>query len=368
MYWFLRPEKDATMYDILPNQNTGLDEIIEVAKTYYDQTTVDISRALIKFDLTELSSSMVNGNVPTDARMYLNLKISEANEIPLAYTIMVHAASQSWEMGVGTRFDDYTVNGVSWNHRISNDQTTTYWVPIPTGSTYASFAPGTTGSLDGRGGTWYTGSGYETSASFNYTGSDLRVDVTDIVRTWLSGSIDNNGFLLKHTTAVEDDTEDYGSLKWFSKETSTIYGPTLEVAWDNFAWNTGSLTELTASDAVVYIKNLYDEYKIGSRMKLTVGGRARYPQKTFSITSDYLTLQHLPSGSSYYSIIDAEAGDVIVPFGEYSKLSCDSDGNFFFVWTDNMEVERFYRIILKIERSDGTIQFIDNDYIFKLVR
>ena len=43
------------------------------------------------------------------------LKECESSEIPIDYTIYAYAVTQSWEMGIGTRFDDITTDGVSWN-------------------------------------------------------------------------------------------------------------------------------------------------------------------------------------------------------------------------------------------------------------
>ena len=53
MYNFLTASKDASVYLQQPNQNTGLDQILEVSKVYYGGTK-DISRALIKFDISAL--------------------------------------------------------------------------------------------------------------------------------------------------------------------------------------------------------------------------------------------------------------------------------------------------------------------------
>ena len=59
MYNFLTASKDATIYLQQPNQNTGLDEILEVSKVYYGSVR-DYSRTLIKFDLTYLSKSIAD--------------------------------------------------------------------------------------------------------------------------------------------------------------------------------------------------------------------------------------------------------------------------------------------------------------------
>ena len=58
MYSFLTASKDATIYLQQPNQNTGLDEIMEISKVYYGNIK-DVSRALIKFDLSSIMSNLV---------------------------------------------------------------------------------------------------------------------------------------------------------------------------------------------------------------------------------------------------------------------------------------------------------------------
>jgi hypothetical protein len=50
MIYFLTASKDATVYLQQPNQNTGLDEILEVQKVYYGNIK-DVSHALLKFDM-----------------------------------------------------------------------------------------------------------------------------------------------------------------------------------------------------------------------------------------------------------------------------------------------------------------------------
>jgi hypothetical protein len=55
-YYFLTASKDASVYLQQPNQNTGLDEILEVSKVFYGNIR-DKSRALLKFDVGYLSAS-----------------------------------------------------------------------------------------------------------------------------------------------------------------------------------------------------------------------------------------------------------------------------------------------------------------------
>ena len=65
MYYFVTSSKDSTIYLQQPTQNTGLDEVLEVSKTYYGSLK-DISRALIKFETTDFSSSVADGQRPLD--------------------------------------------------------------------------------------------------------------------------------------------------------------------------------------------------------------------------------------------------------------------------------------------------------------
>lgn len=361
MHIFYYPDKDATIYQVQNTQNTGLDEILEVEKAYYNGTLREVARTLIKFDLAEISSSITTGTI-TSPRFWLNLKTVQASQIPLSYTLHAYPVSQSWEMGVGTKFDGVTNTGVSWLYRDSSDSGS-LWVSGSTAIT-GSLAVNTTGSVDGSGGgTWYTSSA--ASQSFEYESTDLRMEVTNIVQNWLSGSIPNQGFILKHSFSVEEDSQDYGTLQFFSRDTNTIFPPTLEVAWNDSTLSTGSINELTEEERVVKIKNIRTEYQSGSRARFRLLAREYYPQKSFGTGSPYSIVKYLPT-SSYYSIKDAETEHTLIPFDDYTQLSVDASGSYFDQWI-SFQPERFYRVIIKTEK-DGLIDYYDNDQIFKVVR
>ena len=80
MHYFEFPTKDTTLYEDSGSQNTSLDEILEVRKDMNDAgTVIKISRALIKFDLTTISQSIVDGII-TNPTFYLNLYGSEKDK------------------------------------------------------------------------------------------------------------------------------------------------------------------------------------------------------------------------------------------------------------------------------------------------
>jgi hypothetical protein len=354
-YYFITASKDASVYLQQPNQNTGLDQILEVSKVYYGNIK-DVSRALIKFDLNALSQSIASGDTtPTDIRLVM--RETESNEIPLEYTIYAYPISQSWEMGNGTRFDDISTTGVTWTYR--DGQSAIDWITtnLATGSD--------SNPNDGTGGTWYTI--VSASQSFNYETADLNMNVKGIVNQWLSGSLPNDGFILKYSSSLENNTSDYGLLKFFSKETYTIHQPKLVVSWDDQTIATGSLQPLdvVSNDIVVRVKNLSTNYKIGSIKKLRIVGREKYPVKTFTNSFSYNDIKYLPI-TTYYQIKDLLSDDIIIPFGEHSKVSCDSLGNFIELNFSNWEVNRTYKLEFKM-LSDGDEIYYDDEITFGII-
>ena len=141
MYYFLTASKDTTIFSQQAVQNTGLDEILEVSKVYYGNLK-DTARSLVKFDLNTLPSKLSSGAV-TMSEAQIVIRETQPSEIALAYSLHIHPISQSWEMGIGTRFDNISTDGCTWNYRASGSK----WLPteVPNGGL-------ATGSYDGRGG------------------------------------------------------------------------------------------------------------------------------------------------------------------------------------------------------------------------
>jgi len=349
MYYFVTSSKDSSIYLQQPTQNTGRDEILEISKTYYGNLK-DISRSLIQFNTNEISSSLSSGEITASA-VELVIRECASVEIPTDYTIYAYPVSQSWDMGIGTRFDEISTDGCSWNKRTSSSN----WL-IGSSSLESS------GSFNGKGGMWLTGSA--TSQSFSYSSSDICMNVKSVLDNWVGGTIPNNGLILKHDSALENDTEDYGQLKFFSKETNTIYQPKLRIGWDDSTYTTGSLTELTSDDIHVTFKRLKTRYKRGSKPTIGVFAREKYPLKAYTNTYSYNDIKYLPT-TVYYQIKDVLTGEVVVPFHDnYTKVSCNSNGHYFTLNLQNWEVNRDYYIEIKINRNGVVEYFDDRDLTF----
>ena len=375
MHYFEYASKDTTLYEVSKSMNTGLDEILEIRKDMNsDGSVINVTRALIKFDLSYISQSVVDGLISSPT-YYLNLYDANSNSLNIEQTLYAYAISGSWDMGSGRSDSQPNIeDGCSWKYRDNND-TKTYWT-----------------SITGSGGAWFSGSdgqySLEASQSFTHEAADVRMDVTGIVNNWIysGSSYANEGFMLKRSGSIgnsdsslpEGDTTHYGRFVFFSRDTHTIYQPKLEVVWNDSKWATGSLSALSSDnldDMVLYMRGLRPEYKEKSKVKFRVIGRERYPEKTYSTSgysTGYTTAKYLPSGSTYYQIKDAYTEEIIVPFGSGSVVSCDSTGNYFNYWMDGLQSERFYRIEYKVVSGSGTadetVEFYDEKHTFKVVR
>ena len=380
MHIFTYIDKDATIYQKTKNtgvatteqknQNSGLDSILELQKYKIDGNYYN-SRVLLKFDMTSLSSEITAGTI-TNATHSLKLYTSQVNDIPLKYDVHAYPISKTWEMGTGKSTDNpITQDGVSWKYRNGYFKNTgTQW----TTSSYASSngAYYETGSTDFGGNYYYgkttNGTDYTHIQSFEYETGDVDLDITPSIEAIHAGTISNNGFIIKRSPSDETDLAPYGNLQFFSRDTHTMYLPRLETKWDDSTWSTGSLNALNVDDDIVlYMKGLKPQYKNTSVEKFRVTGRNRIVTKTYSTSSDYLKVEYLPS-SSYYSVIDASTDEVLIDYDDYTKISCDSSGNFFNFRLSTLQPERFYKFAFKVVTGSIVQYFDDNQFQFKIVR
>ena len=157
-------------------------------------------------------------------------------------------------------------------------------------------------------------------------------------------------------------------MKFFSKETNTIYEPKLEVVWNDTIISTGSLAPTTGSAEEGYkvvLTNLKNKYPANETIKIRVKGRDIYPLKSFGTTFEYDQTKYLPT-SSYYQLEDYKTGEVIYPFGDYTKISCDSTSNYFNMSLNTLPINRTYKLKIKIFEG-GISTIIDDKLIFEIV-
>jgi hypothetical protein len=197
------------------------------------------------------------------------------------------------------------------------------------------------------------------SQSFNNQSSDINMNVTDIVNSWLIGATPNNGFELK--SSEENSSVVFGGVKFFAQDTNTIYIPHLAVKWDDSV-RTGSLVTATESDQLmITTANLKKEYISGEKARIDVFARDKFPVKTFENQfTRYNTSKKLPV-ASYYAIQDAHSEEYLIDFDVTgTKLSVDDNGNYFILDTTNFPQERYFKVVIKVVFTNSTIIVTDN--------
>jgi len=385
MFRIFYAEKDATLYESSPDYNTGLDEILEIGKRLgTDGSTLQKSRSVVKFDMSEIRSTLSKYSVDlNDCKFLLQLYTTNAKNLPAEYTISANILAQDWINGTGFQdADPIIINGITWNYPSTGSMwiSSSQQIQVNSSSLYIS------GS--GLGGSWlyqsgsglfnqsffnqsfFSQPGLGNSEDFSYRPTDLNIDVTDAVKLWISGSggrlIDNNGFLLRFSDADELNDLITGYIRFFSRETNTIYVPKLTMYWDNSTFTTGSLTavDLESYSAYTGVKPQYKDTEIA---KIRLFCRDKFPRKSPTNLFPYQTVKYLPD-TTYYTVLDAATDEVIIPYDNiYNKVSCDSTSNFIYVDMNGFMPERYYRLEFKI--VDGfTEQYITDSVYFKVVR
>ena len=313
------------------------------------ETIAEGSRALMKFDLSEISKSISTGDIPTGSlKFILTLKAAKAQELPLKYTLYSYPLLQDWNLGTGRYQLGGSDDGVSW--------------------TYTDYSGGTKWSK--LGGYYTTNSLYSGSQYFNHSNSDVRMDLTNMAMEWISGSLDNNGLIV--VTSLESSSQiNNNLLQFFSTETNTIYSPYLDVYWDESIYNTGSMEPVEQYNSFTLVaQDLSPYYNFGNMVRINVFAREKYPLKNFikgTLISQYVSSSYIPR-DTFYSIKDNESEEVLVDFDEGTRLSCDGTINYFILDTTGLPQERYYRVLFKSICADGRVTILDNRSIFKIVR
>ena len=365
------PEKDATLYSEYSNMNTGRDEILEIA-SYYKGSARYVNRSVIAFNTAEVTSAIntyvsSSNRAATEFSASLRLMLASANEVPTAYRLEafpIYASTPgTWTAGNG-KYGDLPRNssGVSWDFI---DSTGSYsWATV--NNVTASY----TGSSIG-GGTWYTGSGdydfrYMTQSHTVVSTHDANIDITEGIKAHYSGEVPNAGFLVKLQDSLEFQTDRQLYLRYFSNNSHTIYPPHLELKWDDFQTDS-TLNEVSDPNIVMKIKNNRGKYTDVGKQRFNLHVRPKYPTRTFATSSAYLTNHYLPT-ASYWGLRDENTEEMVIDFDTtFTKISRNTTGNYFDVYMEGLEPERYYRVLIKSE-IDGSTNVIDENLVFKVVR
>lgn len=377
----LFPIKDATIYSGYPAMNTGLDPLLEINSEFPITLTPTprVARSLIQFDQAEIDSVFDTKISSSNWSSSLKTSISVAEGITQNSTVYVYPISGSWVNGTGQYLDSpQTVNGVSWvfqNYSGSKKWAVDAIIPFTT----SSYTSG-----NGGGGTWLTGSNnpnvtsLEGSQTFNMRSTkDLNIGVTDTIKLWYSSSkniapgtylqYENQGFILKWDDSIEftANRSVQPILKYYSVDTNTIYPPVLELKWKDYSYST-TLPEIATLDLFVGVDQNPGIFYSQSFNRFRLNVRPEFPVRTFQTASVYTTNYALPT-ASYYAIQDLDTNEFIVDFdSNFTQISCDNNSNYFDIYMNGLQPERYYKILIKTTIS-GSVIVKDEDYYFKVI-
>jgi hypothetical protein len=376
----LFPSKDASIYSFYPVMNTGIDSIIEIGNLNVNYEPVpQVFRFLVQFDQSEIEDIIANKVGGTNFSSSLKCYIATAQGVIAQTDVEAYAVSVPWNNGSGTYLDSpYTTNGVSWRYRTFENGA--LW---DTGN-YPTYVTGSySGSFLG-GGTWYTGSSDPNNTKLTPTQSfdirttkDIDINVSDIIKVWYSSSksiggytnIQNNGFIVKWEKAIEFSTSDAVQpiMQFYSVDTNTIYPPCLEIKWNDQIYDSGSLSPITTSNFYASLDNNPGVFYTDSVNRFGINVREEFPTRTFQTTSVYTNNKVLNS-NSLYAIKDLDTNEFVVDFDpKFTKISCDPiKGNYFDVYMNGLEPERYYKILIQTTISGSTV-IKDDNYYFKIV-
>jgi len=262
---FISSGSDAITGDDFKDKNTGQDEVLELKKVFFDRNFSYQTRLLLQFDTSEIENYISSSVLPYDYKLNLRLYETEGTSgLSEDYKIAAYPLSEEWDEGVGKELDrPKTTDGCSWLYRKNRD-----------GASQISW--------NTSGGTYLSGSN-ESTQSFSSESPDINMDITDIAKNWFDGTNSNYGLMLRFSGSRETSTGSFEDLKFFSRQTNTIYSPKIELKWDDHlpatGSNTGSLTSLDVSGNVenyLYPIHFREAYKENETVKFRFGARKRY--------------------------------------------------------------------------------------------
>jgi len=415
----LFPTQDATLYSYYPSMNTGLDAICEVSNTLdplIAGETPMVSRYLTQFDTTEINS-LINDKMgdtfPHSSSVFLKNFISEAQGVNLDVKVEIRPLAQSWNNGTGHHLDNPKLeNGCSWGWR--NFSGSGEWMMSGSENGFAVVGSYNAHHTVKGGGSWYedewhdnlyvtigyvnpgyiqqyiqSGSyavngyvtpGYWFSSSLELSNSsqsfavrdtkDIEVAVTNTVEAWYDGTIPNNGFIVKLSGSDEFNSSSFKQpiLKYYSVDTNTIYPPQLEFRWVDYSSSISPTSSLIidTSDIKLSLSENPQEFNQNSVNRFHINVSPLYPTRTFQTSSLYTGLNYLPT-ASYYAIKDLDTNDMVINFDtQYTQISSDSTGNYFDIYMNGLEPERYYAVLVKTIINGSTL-IIDDDNHFKVI-
>lgn len=339
--------------------NMGAADVMEVFSIYGQASSAssELSRALVQFDTTAVSTQRAAGNIPASGSVDFYLKMSDAEHTestPRQFTLTIAAVSQSWTEGTGLDTVNYTDLGVS------------NWIKAASSTNWTN-----------EGGDFLTGSGDSlmfTSKFFDKGTEDLEVNVTSLVEEWLIGTTGSYGFGVFLTSSQETAAESYYTKKFFARGSEFFHKrPVLEARWNDFVGDDSSNFYLSSSRApaadnlnTIYMYN----YVRGQLVNIPSIGTGAIRVSLYSgSTGPTGSALNLPAGGDVASAGDTNAVGGFVSTGIYSAslaYTSSSITSVYPVWHDGSGTEFFSGSAITVKSQEDASAFPIKDWVINI--
>lgn len=308
------------------NSNMGESDILEVFSIYGQATTssVELSRILIYFPIEQILSDRTNKKIGASGSAEFILKLSNAahsDSTPKKFNLLIHPVSSSWTEGSGLDMESYKDLGpANW------------------------LSSSVTGTWNSQGGD-YLSQSYE--QYFSIGTEDLEVDITSLVESWLTGTLSNNGLIIKLDSTIENSTDSYYTKKFFARGSEYFYKrPWIEARTNDFF--SDDRNNFTVSSSLLDSSDNLNTLVLYNRVNGTLKDSAA-----------------LQSGTLYVSLYSGTYGPVGLPLALHNSSNRIEAGRYSTgIYTASLAVNTEYMYLFDVWHNGSTIEYATGSVIY----
>ena len=331
--------------------NMGESDILEVfsLKKRVSDESSEISRILIDFPIEDIISDRQKKELPPSGSVKYFLRMFNAEHrfsLPKKYHLSVNPLSSSWEEGIGIDMNSY------------KDEGAVNWLSSSAGTLW-----------ENEGSDYYEDN--EKTVYFENGTEDINLDVTDIVESWISGTLENNGLVLKLSCSYEDDaSRSYFTKKFFSRGTQNFFKkPLLEARFDDSIkddrGNFYKYTSFVSEEDNVHTLYFYNKFK----------GKL-YDHPALGTNNAYVRMYADTIHPSYQTPLYQQNGDEVVTASWVStgiykvdvSVNTSLETIYDFWFSDPVDINSVigYGGSVEVKRIGETANFSSQDYNFSI--
>jgi len=336
MIYTIYPTKDTTLYSHAANRdfNYGIDEVLELTK-HISHSMISgehSSRAVLNFTASDFPDTKFG----SPSGSFLQIYCAHEQEISRDYTLII-GRGQDFTNGTGTYIRaPKAIDGANWSY--SDNQTSTTW---------RSDFPNSASTHATESGQYYSSS--KSPFALDTYSPDIYQECYQNVK---HGTGSHNGLIAFsiHRGPQEDDGLSYGSLRFFSNESKTIFRPRIHLCYVDETTG-GISTHVTSSNMKISSEGKYNMSEDGIERIYFHGFNAVNDTKSYSTSSKVSTRGAIAnSGKASYQIRDAVSNTVYHQQNKaFTTLADDGNASMYIdIHTKSFIPEREYIVDVRI--------------------